>query len=95
MVVRRFRLLLLQMPGAPWTLQRLAELLLEPRRQYTRLHKLVCGCGCGRGAGVLGLGRAAGWYAHSGSSHRQPVMYVPQAMVVAAAGDMQHRGRHW
>lgn len=27
--------------GAPFTLQRLAELLLEPQKQYTRLHKLV------------------------------------------------------
>lgn len=25
----------------PWTLQRLCELLLEPQRQYKRLHKLV------------------------------------------------------
>jgi PPP4R2 len=26
---------------APWTLQRLAELLLEPQKQYRKLHKVV------------------------------------------------------
>ena len=28
--------------AAPFTLQRLAELLLEPQKQYSRLDKLVC-----------------------------------------------------
>lgn len=27
--------------GAPWTLQRLCELALEPRKQYSRFEKLV------------------------------------------------------
>lgn len=27
--------------GPPFTLQRLAELLLEPRKQYSQMHKLV------------------------------------------------------
>jgi PPP4R2 len=30
--------------GPPFTLQRLAELLLEPQKQYTRLSKLVSYC---------------------------------------------------
>ena len=28
-------------PAAPFSYQRLAELLLEPRKQYSQLHKLV------------------------------------------------------
>lgn len=39
--IQRFTELLKQFEGAPWTLQRLCELLLEPRKQYQRLHKLV------------------------------------------------------
>lgn len=34
-------MLLPLLQDAPWTLQRLAELLLEPRKQYSRLHKLA------------------------------------------------------
>jgi hypothetical protein len=33
--------LLIALPGAPFTMQRLAELLLEPRKQYNRTDKLV------------------------------------------------------
>jgi serine/threonine-protein phosphatase 4 regulatory subunit 2 len=37
----RFETLLEAFEGPPWTLQRLCELLLEPRKQYQRLHKLA------------------------------------------------------
>lgn len=33
-----------QFTDAPFTLQRLCELLLEPHKQYARLHKLVSHC---------------------------------------------------
>lgn len=39
--VKRFTELLEQFQGPPWTLQRLCELVLEPRKQYQRLHKLI------------------------------------------------------
>lgn len=39
--VKRFTGLLKQFQGPPWTLQRLCELILEPRKQYQRLHKLI------------------------------------------------------
>eukprot|EP00878_Enallax_costatus_P009286 GHUV01009706.1.p1 GENE.GHUV01009706.1~~GHUV01009706.1.p1 ORF type:complete len:316 (+),score=119.92 GHUV01009706.1:236-1183(+) len=39
--VNRFTGLLGQFQGSPWTLQRLCELILEPRKQYQRLHKLI------------------------------------------------------
>ncbi|WIA30811.1 hypothetical protein OEZ86_000869 [Tetradesmus obliquus] len=37
----RFSAMLDDFAGPPWTLQRLCELLLEPRKQYQRLHKLA------------------------------------------------------
>jgi len=40
-VAERFSGLLWSFKEAPWTLQRLCELLLEPKKQYKRLHKLV------------------------------------------------------
>ncbi len=46
---------------APFTLQRLAEVLLEPRKQYARLDKLVrarAGCTAPRLCGVQGRERA-------------------------------------
>lgn len=39
--VARLQGYLSQFQRAPWTLQRLCELLLEPQNQYSRLHKLV------------------------------------------------------
>lgn len=45
----RFRRSLWSFKEAPWTLQRLCELLLEPGRQYNKLGKLVgdaAGCSC-------------------------------------------------
>ena len=38
---RRLQAALAGFRGPPFTVQRLAELLLEPRRQYSQLHKLV------------------------------------------------------
>lgn len=38
---RRFRRLLDSSPGAPFTLQRMCELVLQPRKQYTRIDKLA------------------------------------------------------
>lgn len=38
--VHRFKTLLSSFTHAPWTLQRLCELVLEPRKQYTQLHKV-------------------------------------------------------
>lgn len=40
--IDRFKGLLAAFANAPWTFQRLCEVLLEPKRQYTRLPKLVC-----------------------------------------------------
>lgn len=37
----RFVKLLAAFHSHPWTLQRLCEVLLEPQKQYKRLHKLV------------------------------------------------------
>ena len=37
----RLQAMLASFPAAPFTCQRLAELLLEPRKQYSQLHKLV------------------------------------------------------
>ena len=37
----RLRAMLTAFPAAPFSYQRLAELLLEPRKQYSQLHKLV------------------------------------------------------
>ncbi|PNH10175.1 Serine/threonine-protein phosphatase 4 regulatory subunit 2 [Tetrabaena socialis] len=39
--IERFQKLLSAFSDAPWTFQRLCEILLEPKRQYTRLSKLV------------------------------------------------------
>ncbi|KXZ43929.1 hypothetical protein GPECTOR_77g26 [Gonium pectorale] len=39
--VERFQKLLAAFSDAPWTFQRLCEILLEPKRQYSRLPKLV------------------------------------------------------
>jgi hypothetical protein len=40
-LVQRFSKLLDAFDSHPWTLQRLCEVLLEPQKQYKRLHKLV------------------------------------------------------
>lgn len=40
-LTERFTGMLAGFQGPPWTLQRLCELLLEPRKQYQRLHKLA------------------------------------------------------
>lgn len=40
-LVERFSKLLGAFDSHPWTLQRLCEVLLEPQKQYKRLHKLV------------------------------------------------------
>lgn len=40
-LVERFSKLLSAFDSHPWTLQRLCEVLLEPQKQYKRLHKLV------------------------------------------------------
>lgn len=40
-LIARLRSYLLGFDTAPWTAQRLAELLLEPGKQYKQLHKLV------------------------------------------------------
>lgn len=45
----RFKTLLLSFGAAPWTLQRLCELVLEPRKQYTQLHKVRGIWSMGRG----------------------------------------------
>lgn len=37
--IERFQKLLSAFSDAPWTFQRLCEILLEPKRQYTRLNK--------------------------------------------------------
>lgn len=37
----RLHTMLAAFPAAPFSYQRLAELLLEPRKQYSQLHKLV------------------------------------------------------
>lgn len=37
----RFRLQIGTFHAAPWTLQRLVELLLEPQKQYSKLHKVA------------------------------------------------------
>lgn len=37
----RFSKMLSGFDSHPWTLQRLCEVLLEPQKQYKRLHKLV------------------------------------------------------
>lgn len=42
-LVERFRRLLSGFDSHPWTLQRLCEVVLEPQKQYKRLHKLVRG----------------------------------------------------
>ncbi|GIM15494.1 hypothetical protein Vretimale_18277 [Volvox reticuliferus] len=39
--IERFQKLLSAFSDAPWTFQRLCEILLEPKRQYSRLSKLV------------------------------------------------------
>ncbi|GLC36436.1 hypothetical protein PLESTB_000147800 [Pleodorina starrii] len=39
--IERFQKLLSAFSDAPWTFQRLCEILLEPKRQYSRLPKLV------------------------------------------------------
>ena len=41
-----------QFTDAPFTLQRLCELLLEPHKQYARLHKLVSRCCADAGFGA-------------------------------------------
>ena len=38
--IDRFKGLLAAFSDAPWTFQRLCEILLEPKRQYTRLPKV-------------------------------------------------------
>jgi PPP4R2 len=49
---KRLRLLLESFEdGAPFTVQRLAEVLLEPQKQYTRLDKLVRA----RGVQLIGI----------------------------------------
>jgi hypothetical protein len=40
-LAERFSRMLSGFESHPWTLQRLCELLLEPQKQYKRLHKLV------------------------------------------------------
>jgi hypothetical protein len=40
-LLERFSKLLAAFDSHPWTLQRLCEVLLEPQKQYKRLHKLV------------------------------------------------------
>jgi hypothetical protein len=40
-LAERFNAMLSGFESHPWTLQRLCELLLEPQKQYKRLHKLV------------------------------------------------------
>lgn len=40
-LVERFARLLSGFDSHPWTLQRLCEVVLEPQKQYRRLHKLV------------------------------------------------------
>ena len=42
-MIDRFKGYLLEFHDAPWTLQRICELLLEPHKQYTKLHKVVGG----------------------------------------------------
>jgi hypothetical protein len=37
----RFSRMLSGFDSHPWTLQRLCEVVLEPQKQYKRLHKLV------------------------------------------------------
>ncbi len=37
--IERFKTLLSAFSDAPWTFQRLCEILLEPKRQYSRLPK--------------------------------------------------------
>lgn len=65
----RFKRCLWDFSGAPWTIQRLCELLLEPRKQYSQLHKLVRGlpecvgvcvgvCGARGGGGSHGAAAA-------------------------------------
>ncbi|KAG1658944.1 hypothetical protein FOA52_010041 [Chlamydomonas sp. UWO 241] len=39
--IERFKSRLSQYANAPWTLQRLCELVLEPRKQYRHLHKVA------------------------------------------------------
>jgi hypothetical protein len=38
--LERFKAALARFSAAPWTLQRLCELLLAPRNQYSQLHKV-------------------------------------------------------
>lgn len=45
---------------APFTVQRLAELLLEPQKQYSRLDKLVCACAAMMQAGCRCEGLPSG-----------------------------------
>lgn len=40
-LLERFKSYLWRFQDAPWTIQRLCELVLEPQKQYTKLHKLV------------------------------------------------------
>lgn len=40
--LERMRNLLTSFKQAPWTLQRLCELLLEPSKQYSKLPKVSC-----------------------------------------------------
>ena len=41
--VDRLKMMLAGFTNAPWTLQRLCEVLLEPRKQYSKLHKVCIG----------------------------------------------------
>ena len=45
----RFRRCLSRFTRAPWTLQRLCEVLLAPQMQYTKLHKVWLASGCSSG----------------------------------------------
>ncbi len=45
--IERFKSYMGRFEQAPWTLQRLCEVLLAPRNQYAKLHKVcVCVCFC-------------------------------------------------
>lgn len=57
--VDRFKALLAAFSDAPWTFQRMCEILLEPKKQYTRLPKV--GRGSQRGdSSIWGTGKG-GW----------------------------------
>jgi hypothetical protein len=62
-MIDRYKGYLLEFSDAPWTLQRICEVLLEPHKQYTRLHKVVGGPAGGVQLGGVQLGgvQLPGW----------------------------------